>query len=383
MSGHRRSWSLALALALVVLMPPPTAAANEDRFQARAVVKSDGADLTVTLEVMPEPGRGRATLLITYRNDGAWTSGSTTDVTMRLFYPSSVTVVVADPVGYYTKEGGQYGWRIDPIRRGDQPRKVAVILAVSPGYSANQGVDVRFIEAGIAGYEQIGGIFPLDLDQCEKLTLAAVAPAADIPEPSAMPTLPPATLSLTPIQTLTNSETVASTPDDIQESPPPAEALAPSPEPAGSEQPKAPQGRGLLLIGVTLVMVVALVALLWTQWRRRRARAEPFLVSVSGPTRRYAVTSRRFTIGRAVDNNLVINESFPNWATVSRHHAVISWQGDRVMIEDRDSQNGIKVNDQPTLTHRLQDGCKVAIGAEEFIFQTTGPTRSGRRAVGL
>jgi pSer/pThr/pTyr-binding forkhead associated (FHA) protein len=73
-----------------------------------------------------------------------------------------------------------------------------------------------------------------------------------------------------------------------------------------------------------------------------------------------------FTIGRAEDNDLTIEKP-----TVSRHHAVVSKEGDRWFLEDRGSFNGTFLNGQ-----RIQAGAKVPLrhgdrigfGAESVVF---------------
>ena len=73
-----------------------------------------------------------------------------------------------------------------------------------------------------------------------------------------------------------------------------------------------------------------------------------------------------FTIGRADDNDLTIEKP-----TVSRHHAVVSEEGDRWFLEDRGSFNGTFLNGQ-----RIQAGAKVplrhgdriGLGAESVVF---------------
>jgi pSer/pThr/pTyr-binding forkhead associated (FHA) protein len=73
-----------------------------------------------------------------------------------------------------------------------------------------------------------------------------------------------------------------------------------------------------------------------------------------------------FTIGRADDNDLTIEKP-----TVSRHHAVVTEEGDRWFLEDRGSFNGTFLNGQ-----RIQAGAKVPLrhgdrigfGAESVVF---------------
>ncbi len=73
-----------------------------------------------------------------------------------------------------------------------------------------------------------------------------------------------------------------------------------------------------------------------------------------------------FTIGRAEDNDLTIEKP-----TVSRHHALVSEEGDRWFLEDRGSFNGTFLNGS-----RIQAGAKVPVrhgdriglGAEAVVF---------------
>jgi pSer/pThr/pTyr-binding forkhead associated (FHA) protein len=73
-----------------------------------------------------------------------------------------------------------------------------------------------------------------------------------------------------------------------------------------------------------------------------------------------------FTIGRAEDNDLTLEKP-----TISRHHAVVTEEGDRWFLEDRGSFNGTFLNGQ-----RIQAGAKVPLrhgdrigfGAESVVF---------------
>jgi len=77
-----------------------------------------------------------------------------------------------------------------------------------------------------------------------------------------------------------------------------------------------------------------------------------------------------FTIGRADDNDLTLEKP-----TVSRHHAVVTEEGDRWFLEDRGSFNGTFLNGQ-----RIQAGAKVPLrhgdrigfGAESVVFSAPG-----------
>jgi hypothetical protein len=73
-----------------------------------------------------------------------------------------------------------------------------------------------------------------------------------------------------------------------------------------------------------------------------------------------------FTIGRAEDNDLTLEKP-----TVSRHHALVSEEGDRWFLEDRGSFNGTFLNGsriQPGVKVPLRHGDRVGLGAESVVF---------------
>lgn len=74
------------------------------------------------------------------------------------------------------------------------------------------------------------------------------------------------------------------------------------------------------------------------------------------------------TIGRAPDNDFVIDEHFTNWQTVSREHARIERDGQDIVVVDLDSENGVYVNDQRTHENLLRDGDTVGFGQVQFKF---------------
>ena len=160
-----------------------------------------------------------------------------------------------------------------------------------------------------------------------------------------------------------------------------------------------------LFVGVALVIELALVAAcLYLSSRRAggtlpsgtRLPSQPtvlpvmsplfgMLTLVDAPDRRYPINLSWYTIGRARDNSLAVDESFPRWQTVSRRHAVIFRQGDQDIIEDLGSRNGIKINDRSTAKNLLRDGWKVTIGGIEFTFHAAsdGDGRHYDRAIPL
>jgi hypothetical protein len=73
-----------------------------------------------------------------------------------------------------------------------------------------------------------------------------------------------------------------------------------------------------------------------------------------------------FTIGRAEDNDLTIEKP-----TVSRHHVLVTEEGDRWFLEDRGSFNGTFLNGsriQPGVKVPLRHGDRLGLGAESVVF---------------
>jgi pSer/pThr/pTyr-binding forkhead associated (FHA) protein len=69
------------------------------------------------------------------------------------------------------------------------------------------------------------------------------------------------------------------------------------------------------------------------------------------------------TLGRAPDNDIIaIQENF------SRYHAQIIVEGDRIWLRDRDSYNGIFVNQARVRQCELHDGDIISCGTVAFKF---------------
>jgi hypothetical protein len=82
------------------------------------------------------------------------------------------------------------------------------------------------------------------------------------------------------------------------------------------------------------------------------------------------VLAAEFTIGRADDNELVLQKP-----TVSRHHALVIEEGDRWFLEDRGSFNGTFLNGskiQPGVKVPLRHGDRIGLGAESVVFSAPG-----------
>jgi len=147
----------------------------------------------------------------------------------------------------------------------------------------------------------------------------------------------------------------------------------------------------LLLGGLLLLAGLAILSLLLLR-RRRPARVAPargraataplavgaeqvtgvlvpvYLELESDPSQRFPIHGTPFAIGRDGDNDLVIDETFPQWQTVSRQHALISRHERGYVIEDLGSQNGVRVNGRPTPKNLLRTGWPIAIGGVIFRF---------------
>ena len=74
-----------------------------------------------------------------------------------------------------------------------------------------------------------------------------------------------------------------------------------------------------------------------------------------------------FTLGRQVDNTIVINAE-----SVSHYHAELSFGDDGWNIKDNNSRNGISVNGEKTKVSLLADGDIILIGAYRVLFRTDG-----------
>jgi diguanylate cyclase (GGDEF)-like protein len=83
------------------------------------------------------------------------------------------------------------------------------------------------------------------------------------------------------------------------------------------------------------------------------------LVVIYGPElgKRAALGQGVFEIGRSSRSDLPIDQE-----SISRHHARISWDGTRHVIEDLGSTNGTFVNDQTVKRKDLTDGDQIKLG---------------------
>ena len=88
---------------------------------------------------------------------------------------------------------------------------------------------------------------------------------------------------------------------------------------------------------------------------------------------RIAVTGPRFTIGRALDNGLVLEDP-----RVSRYHALLLVDGAECSVQDLDSTNGTWVNGSRVRQMRLRSGDRLSLGGVEVAVAIAGGESDGR-----
>ena len=102
-------------------------------------------------------------------------------------------------------------------------------------------------------------------------------------------------------------------------------------------------------------------------WYKFRVAESASLILPDGTERALAP---EFAVGRAEDNDLTIEKP-----TVSRHHLVVSEEGDRWFVEDRGSFNGTFLNGsriQAGSKMPLRHGDRIGLGAESVVFSAPG-----------
>jgi LysM repeat protein len=104
----------------------------------------------------------------------------------------------------------------------------------------------------------------------------------------------------------------------------------------------------------------------------------PCLVMQGGPHPKqvFPLSKSLLTIGRAEDNDIVIND-----AEVSRYHARLTWQGDKWVIEDLGSRNGTFINAQQITTPTiLASGAQLRFGPDVVLGMQMGTPKASRSA---
>ncbi|MGH9920947.1 MAG: FHA domain-containing protein [Nitrososphaerales archaeon] len=79
---------------------------------------------------------------------------------------------------------------------------------------------------------------------------------------------------------------------------------------------------------------------------------------------RHALTGESFSIGRAVDNDVVLDSDM----RVSRRHAEIANVDGQWVLQDCSSRNGTYVDRERISRHPLRDGDRFRIGQAMFLF---------------
>lgn len=83
----------------------------------------------------------------------------------------------------------------------------------------------------------------------------------------------------------------------------------------------------------------------------------------------YVLDRTYITIGRARTNDIVIDNSFVGWETVSPYHAELRYQNGQFVLVDKQSDNGSFVNRVRTGSNVLEDGVSISFGKVEFIYR--------------
>lgn len=82
----------------------------------------------------------------------------------------------------------------------------------------------------------------------------------------------------------------------------------------------------------------------------------------------------RLTIGRVPGNDIVLKDM-----TVSRLHATIAVQGQKIFVSDQGSKNGTIVNGTKVASVQLKDGDTVRIG-KNYTIKVSAPPPESREA---
>lgn len=207
---------------------------------------------------------------------------------------------------------------------------------------------------------------------------------------------------LTPTESPQPIQTAMSTPAPVEPEPqmeqlPPSEAeitnidalpSAPESEPKDDSNGNNFDSLQWFLGGVIVITVLLLVALgiYSLLYARRQAKpdkvtpisgikGQPYLKSSNG--RSFPIPTFPFTIGRGEDNNLIIDETFPQWESMSRTHAQIVQHQQGYVIEDLGSQNKLRVQGRLTERNLLRNGWQILIGGVEFTFFDGSSTPGG------
>jgi len=94
--------------------------------------------------------------------------------------------------------------------------------------------------------------------------------------------------------------------------------------------------------------------------------------------RDYSLAKKSLTIGRHVENNIVLDDP-----GVSGFHARIDKSGVNYILTDLQSTNGTLLNDENIVSHRLSHGDRIIIGEHAILFIGTEMGRAYEEAKNL
>jgi adenylate cyclase len=97
---------------------------------------------------------------------------------------------------------------------------------------------------------------------------------------------------------------------------------------------------------------------------RKERRMARLSVNINGEQRTFALSEAGVHIGRALDNDIVLNH-----VIVSRRHAKVELRGRETWVADLGSRNGISVNRLRVKEEQLNDGDVLQIGPFEIRFE--------------
>jgi adenylate cyclase len=88
------------------------------------------------------------------------------------------------------------------------------------------------------------------------------------------------------------------------------------------------------------------------------------LYEADGRSQVFQLTGDQATIGRATDNDIVLNDF-----SVSRRHAYLRFENGVWILRDNHSTNGVRVNERPVPESPIADGDLVTIGTFRLVFK--------------
>ncbi len=88
------------------------------------------------------------------------------------------------------------------------------------------------------------------------------------------------------------------------------------------------------------------------------------LYEADGRPQVFHLTGDQATIGRATDNDIVLNDF-----SVSRRHAYLRKENGVWILRDNQSTNGVRVNERPVPESPIADGDEVTIGTFRLVFR--------------